>query len=144
MGAVEKTATAKAEAKARMEVAETLLKATEFEVDAQKLKAEGDRETGLAASAVQLNQLYGGVEKDASLMLQLHLMRTAVEGQKAVAEATVRCTAPAVSKMMGKLDAFHEVIPNLCRGATTGSEQIMAMPDSQLAQDRARQLAATD
>lgn len=113
--AVEQSAQAKAEAQARKEVAESLLEATRLEVEAQKLKAEGDRASGLAKTAVELNQAFGGLEQDSGLLLELLKLRSAVDGQTRIAEATARCTDPELVRMMGRLQSFEEILPQVCQ-----------------------------
>jgi hypothetical protein len=113
--AVEQSAQAKAEAMARKEVAETLLEATRLEVEAQKLKAEGDRASGLAKTAVELNSAFGGLEQDPAMLLELLKLRSAVEGQSRIAEATARCTDPELVRMMGRLQSFEEILPQICQ-----------------------------
>ena len=131
--AVEQTATAKAQAHARKEVAECMLAATKFEVEAQKLKAEGDRATGLSKMAVELNKEYGGIEANSELLLQLMKMKAAVDGQKAIAEATARCTDPAIARMMGRLGAMEELVPAMAMQQQYGGlSGLYAMPSMQV------------
>eukprot|EP00040_Diaphanoeca_grandis_P020967 m.111549 g.111549 ORF g.111549 m.111549 type:complete len:1237 (+) comp28130_c0_seq1:346-4056(+) len=123
--AIEKSAMARAEARARMEIAELTLSSTKFEVEAQKLKAEGDRASGLAKSAIELNQQYGGIEQNPELLVELLKMKASVEGQRSIAEVTARCTDPAISRMMGKLETFEDITPKLALGM---NHNYMAMP----------------
>ena len=130
--AVEASAVAKAQAQARAEVAELMLQATKFEVEAQKLKAEGDQQTGLAAVAVKLNQEFGGLEKSPELLLELLKLRAAVEGQKAIAEATARCTDPSISRMMGKLETYDSMVPAMYEGRMGHGMAHLVMPHRQM------------
>jgi hypothetical protein len=92
-----------------------LLAATKFEVEAQKLKAEGDRAAGLAKTAVELNQSFGGLEQDPAMLLDLLKLRSAVDGQARMAEATARCTDPELVRMMGRLQSYEEIMPQMCQ-----------------------------
>ena len=136
--AVEASAVAKAEAQARADVAELMLQATKFEVEAQKLKAEGDQQTGLAAVAVKLNQEFGGLEKSPELLLELLKLRSAVEGQKAIAEATARCTDPSISRMMGKLETYDSLVPAMYENQMGNGMAHLVMPNRQMGFSRAQ------
>lgn len=103
------------------QIAETLLAATRLEVEAQKLKAEGDRAAGLAKTAVDLNQEFGGLEQDPAMLLELLKLRSAVDGQTRMAEATARCTDPQLVRMMGRLQSYEEIMPQVCAPAITHS-----------------------
>lgn len=69
--AVEETATAKASATARVEVARMNLEATKLEVEAQKLLAEADQVTGTAKMAVQQADKFGSLTNEQILQLRL-------------------------------------------------------------------------
>lgn len=60
-------------------------------------------------------------------------MRAAVDGQRAIAEATARCTDPAISRMMGQLETFQNVVPQICQQnsqAWAAGQSYFAMPAS--------------
>ena len=80
---------------------------------------------------MELNQTYGGLEKDPALLLELLKLRSAVDGQSRIAEATARCTDPEIVRMMGRLQSFEEIMPQICQPSLAMPGYGMPTPHAQ-------------
>ncbi len=124
--AVEETATAKASATARVEVARMNLEATKLEVEAQKLLAEADQVTGTAKMAVQQADKFGSLTNEQ--ILQLRLAEVQANAGLNVAKA--------LAVQGDGLDAVRQVgeaqgIRNLVQSSGTGLGLFSAMQPAQ-------------
>ena len=90
--AVETTAEKLAEAQARRTVAECDLEATRLEVEARKLKSEGAKAEGLAATTVERHREYG--DMSSQQILDLLKTRAGTEAIKELAVASLKSGTP--------------------------------------------------